>query len=192
VGLVLLVGVAAATLALLAGGRLGGASLPLRSLGLLAGAALVQLVAALVTGPAYAGALAFSALLAAAFVVANVRVPGVALVGLGLLLNAVVVAFNGAMPVPASSAARAGVALDRLTARHDIASAHTRLGWLGDTIPVPAPWRAEVVSPGDVLVAAGVGLLVFTAIYAGRRRAVAGSAPNASRSPGQGDFTRPL
>ena len=33
--------------------------------------------------------------------------------------------------------------------------------WLGDVIPVPAPWRPEVVSPGDVAVAAGLAQLVL-------------------------------
>ena len=38
---------------------------------------------------------------------------------------------------------------------------------LGDVVPVALPLRPQVVSPGDVLVAAGVGLLLVTAGRAG-------------------------
>ncbi|MCY7373051.1 MAG: DUF5317 domain-containing protein, partial [Spirochaetaceae bacterium] len=39
----------------------------------------------------------------------------------------------------------------------------TVLGRLADVVPVAAPWWPQVVSPGDVLVAAGVGLLLVSA-----------------------------
>ena len=39
---------------------------------------------------------------------------------------------------------------------------HTLLADLGDTIPVALPMQPQVVSPGDVLVAAGVALLLVT------------------------------
>jgi hypothetical protein len=44
--------------------------------------------------------------------------------------------------------------------RHELEGPRTRLRPLGDVIPVPLPLRPEVVSPGDVLVAAGLGQLV--------------------------------
>lgn len=185
-GLVLLVGIGALLLGLLAGGRPGSAASRLRALRLLLVAALVQLLAALVAdgaGAPYAAALAVSAVFAGGFVLANVHVPGVALVGLGLVLNAAVVGLNGgAMPVSAPAAARAGVDATRFPlpaagpddagGRHSASADDTRLGFLGDVIPVPSPLRAEVVSAGDVLVAAGVGLLVLTGMSTGgpRRR----------------------
>jgi hypothetical protein len=89
----------------------------------------------------------------------------------GLLANALVVGLNGAMPVSESAAGRAGTTTqDILTgadARHELADRHTRLGFLGDVIPVPAPWRPEVVSPGDIAVAAGLAQLVLLGMRSG-------------------------
>jgi len=120
----------------------------------------------------YVLGLALSALFAAAFCVGNLRVPGVPLVTLGLVANALVVILNGAMPVSIVAALRAGVPITDiaagLDARHDIADSTTTLRPLGDVVPVPLPVRAEVVSPGDVLVAAGLGELVVMGML--RRR----------------------
>lgn len=172
-GLVVGVGALAALLALLAGGRGGDFPARFRRLPLLFGAAAAQLVAAVALGgrpTAYAGALAVSAALAAGFVAVNVRVPGVPLVGLGLLLNAAVVGLNGAMPVSPTALERAGVSAQQFSdGRHELGTGDTRLGFLGDVIPLPLPLHPEVVSAGDVLVAAGVGLLVLTGLYGGPR-----------------------
>jgi hypothetical protein len=46
----------------------------------------------------------------------------------------------------------------------------TRLPWLGYFVPVPLPLLPQVVSPGDVLVAAGAAQLVVTGML--RRRSV--------------------
>jgi hypothetical protein len=125
---------------------------------------------------AYVAGLAASALCAAAFCSRNLRVAGVPLVTLGLVSNALVVACNGAMPVSVSAAARAGVSVVDIAAgrdtRHEIAGAGTTLRLLGDVIPVPLPVRSEVVSPGDVLVAAGLAELVVLGMLrrSGRRR----------------------
>jgi hypothetical protein len=77
------------------------------------------------------------------------------------------------MPVSPEAAARAGLdVLDTLDGRHELAASGTRLAPLGDVVPVPLPLRPEVVSPGDVLVAAGLGqLLVLGMTYGdgGRR-----------------------
>jgi hypothetical protein len=187
VGLVLGVGALAAVVAMLAGGRGGAFPARFRRLPLLLAAAGVQLVAALALGgrpAAYAAGLAVSAALAAGFVAANVRVPGVPLVGLGLLLNAAVVGLNGAMPVSARALERAGVsAAQPIDGRHETLSDDTRLGLLGDVIPLPLPFHREVVSPGDVLVAAGVGLLVLGALY--------GAGQQGASAPGAGDRPQP-
>lgn len=122
---------------------------------------------------AYVVGLAASALCAAAFCARNLRVAGVPLVTLGLISNAIVVAANGAMPVSISAADRAGVPVIDIAAghdsRHEIADSTTTLRLLGDVIPVPLPVRSEVVSPGDVLVAAGLGELVVMGMLRKRR-----------------------
>jgi hypothetical protein len=122
---------------------------------------------------AYVLGLAASALCAAAFCARNLRVAGVPLVTLGLSSNALVVALNGAMPVSVSAASRANVpVIDIATdhdSRHTIAGSRTTLGVLGDVIPVPLPLRSEVISPGDVLVAAGLAELVVIGMVRRRR-----------------------
>src|SRR5439155_20104550 len=93
---------------------------------------------------------------------------GITLISVGLLANAVVVAANGAMPVSIDAAYRARVGISAIAsgsdARHQIAGTGTQLRWLGDVVPVPLPWRPEVVSAGDVLVAAGLAELVVLAM----------------------------
>ena len=122
---------------------------------------------------AYVIGLAVSALCAAAFCAWNLRVAGVPLVTVGLLANATVVAVNGAMPVSVSAASRAGVSVVEIAAgnddRHKIADSGTTLRALGDVIPVPLPVRSEIVSPGDVLVAAGLAELVVMGMLRRRR-----------------------
>ena len=168
-GLILTCGALALLVALARGGTLGALTRRrLRSVGLLAASLAAQLAAAVVARPdgrGYAVALGVGGLLAAAFVARNVRVPGMALVGTGLVLNAVVVGLNGAMPVSVAAAQAAGLAEERLALagdpRHEPLTAATRWGWLGDVVPVPSPVRREVVSPGDVAVALGLGWFVL-------------------------------
>ena len=53
--------------------------------------------------------------------------------------------------------------------RHKPATSHTRVRVLTDVIAVPVPGPlGEVVSAGDVLVAAGAGLLIFSACVIGQ------------------------
>lgn len=142
--------------------RLGG--LPLRRTGLVLAAAGAQLVGAVVGGPAHPVGLLLSAALVVSFLAANRGLRGTGLLAFGLLANALVVGANGAMPVSADAAARAGVAASELAAgqdpRHELSGPATRLRWLGDVVPVPLPGLPQVVSPGDVLVAAGAAQLV--------------------------------
>lgn len=152
--------------------RLG--SLPIRRSGWVWAAAGAQLAGALIGGPAYPLGLALSAGLVGRFLLANRGIRGTGLLALGLLANAAVVALNGAMPVSLDAAGRAGTTTqDILTGadrRHEIATADTRLPWLGDVIATPWPLRPEVVSPGDVLVAAGLGQLVALGMRHGPAR----------------------
>lgn len=159
--------------------RLGG--LPLRARRLVVAALAAQVAGAVVGGPFYAVGLVLSAGLVVAFLSRNRGVRGTGLVALGLAANALVVGVNGAMPVSAQAAGRAGVGVQDLLvgadARHELAGAGTRLRPLGDVIPVPLPWRPEVVSPGDVLVAAGLGQLVALGMVG------AGGAPRRPAGP---------
>lgn len=142
--------------------RLG--ALPLRARRLVVAALLAQLLGTVVGGPFYPLGLAVSAGLVVWFLSRNRGIRGTGLVALGLLGNALVVGANGAMPVSLDASARAGIGIADLLvgqdARHEPAGAGTRLPWLGDVVPVPLPLRPEVVSAGDVLVAAGLGQLV--------------------------------
>jgi hypothetical protein len=176
VALVLLIAVLATGVGLALGGHPRGlARLRLRLPVLLVLAAAVQVIGILLPEPATPlrwAALTATALLTGGFVLANLAVPGVALIGLGLALNTLVIGLNGGMPVRPTSAEHAGV--DWALAVGDplhVSGVGARLGWLGDVVPVLNPLHREVVSVGDLLVAAGVGLLVVTALTAHRPQA---------------------
>jgi hypothetical protein len=152
-------------------GRLG--ELALRHGALVVLAFLAQVVGTVLGGAAYPVGLAVSAVLVAVFLAYNRGVRGSGLVALGLLSNALVVGLNGAMPVSADASGRAGISTQELLAgtdqRHELAGPATRLGLLGDVIPVLLPRRPEVVSVGDVLVAAGLAELVVVGMTRRRR-----------------------
>jgi hypothetical protein len=164
--------------ALLAGRLAGGslrrlAELPVRDRRLVAVALAAQLLGVVVGGPAHPLGLAVSAGLVVAFLARNRGLRGTGLITLGLLANAVVVLANGAMPVSTEAAARAGAStsalLDGSDPRHVPAGPGTRLPWLGDVVPVPLPLLPQVVSAGDVLVAAGAAQLVLLGMLRPRR-----------------------
>jgi hypothetical protein len=119
----------------------------------------------------YPGSLLVSAAFALLFTVRNRRVPGLPLAALGLLLNALVVVSNGAMPVEEQAAVRAGLSDPALSPdpRHEIAGAQTQLRMLGDRIAVPIPGHREIDSLGDLTLAAGAGLFSFELTYRRRR-----------------------
>lgn len=97
--------------------------------------------------------------LLAAVAVANLVLPGAALIGVGIGLNALVIALNGgAMPVSPSALAAAGATMPA-GALHQAMDEGTRLWFLADVIPLAAV--AGVYSVGDVLLAAGAFWLVF-------------------------------
>jgi hypothetical protein len=161
-------------LGLLLGGRVGQLGhLALRQGWLVLVAVVAQAGGAFAGGSLYPLGLALSALLVAGFLAWNRSIRGTGLIALGLLGNALVVGLNGAMPVSAHASGRAGISTQDLLAgtdpRHELASADTSLRELGDVIPVLLPLHPEIVSPGDVLVAAGLAQLVVL----GMRRRVA-------------------
>jgi hypothetical protein len=186
--LALAVVVAAVAVALAGGGSIAGLStLPVRGLRLVVIALAAQLLGsglarATSHSAFYSAGLALGALAVLAFCIRNLRLPGVPLVAAGLVLNAAVVAANGAMPVSTAAAARAGVSVGGIAAggdtRHVISTRGTALAPLADVVPVPLPARGEVVSPGDVLVAAGLGELVVLGMR--RRRRDPARAPRTS------------
>jgi Family of unknown function (DUF5317) len=181
--LVLVVAVLALAVAAAAGGdRL--ARLHVRAVRLLVVAALLQLGTTLLAPDSVtmrAVTLLLCTVLVDLFLWGNWRLSGIPLVAFGLLLNGVVVGLNLAMPVSVDAATRAGLSRADLRLEddpfHEASGSHTRLAVLGDTIPLALPWRPQVVSPGDVLVASGVALLF--AVGAPRRRR--GPVPNRSR-----------
>ena len=161
---------AVAGVASLATGGAGLSRLRLRAVRLLVVAAAVQLgTPLLLPGSGFArwAALSLTGLLTGLFLFGNRRVVGAPLVACGLLLNVVVVVVNGAMPVSVSAAKDAGLTRADLGLRDDAlrepANTSTYVGFLGDVVPLALPLRAQVISPGDVLVAAGVGLLLVSA-----------------------------
>jgi lysylphosphatidylglycerol synthetase-like protein (DUF2156 family) len=96
-----------------------------------------------------------SQVLVVAFLVANRYLPGVFLVAGGLLLNAVVMAANGAMPVDPVAIQALGLGdVEVPLGKHTLMDEHTLLPWLADIIPLP-PLRT-IISVGDVVLAAGV------------------------------------
>lgn len=98
------------------------------------------------------------------FALVNLRLVGMPVVLVGLLCNFLVIGANGAMPVRASAVRAADVAssadgLD-LGAKRRLAEPGDRFELLSDIVPVPAPVR-EVLSFGDLILAAGVADVVF-------------------------------
>jgi hypothetical protein len=110
-----------------------------------------------------------SALLIGVVVLANRRVPGMAVIGLGLLLNAAVYSANGGfMPVSDAALNRSGqVSSEAMLAggrvqKTFLMAPDTPLWFLGDVVPVGVLGR--VFSPGDLVAAFGVFVLVVGAL----------------------------
>ncbi|HEX9889819.1 MAG TPA: DUF5317 domain-containing protein [Nitriliruptorales bacterium] len=112
-----------------------------------------------VTGsPSYLLLLA-SQLLVVGWTVTNRYRPGIPLIGLGLALNAIVIAANGAMPVDPDAIARLGIDGAQVRpGKHVLLTEATRLPWLADILALP-PIRT-IISVGDIVLAAGLVPLV--------------------------------
>ena len=91
-----------------------------------------------------------------------------AVAGLGIALNVLVIGANGAMPVSIKATSEMGVPRD--TAREELASdclheelnADTRLAPLADIVTVSGPpWQRGVISVGDVVLAFSLAAWVF-------------------------------
>ena len=105
-----------------------------------------------------------------AFAWVNRRLPAVWLVMAGLALNLLVIGVNGGMPVSAAALETAGASAEGLvgtgTLKHHLMGPTDDLTPLGDVIGIPPP-IGTVISIGDVLLYAGVAILVV-AVMLGR------------------------
>jgi hypothetical protein len=116
------------------------------------------------------------------FVAVNWRLRGFLLIGLGLLLNAVVIAANLGMPVSEHAARQSGQAeaIGVLTSgddpKHHLASEEDVLLPLADVIPVGSPFNI-VVSAGDVISYVGAAVFLTATML--------GAADRTPRSPGR-------
>ncbi|HJR45502.1 MAG TPA: DUF5317 family protein [Actinomycetota bacterium] len=96
----------------------------------------------------------------AVFFALNWKLAGMALAAAGFVLNVIVIAANGAMPVSQRASELAGLEdVGELGVKHELLDDGTAVPWLADVIPVPG--TGKVVSLGDVLLAAGIGWLVY-------------------------------
>ncbi len=93
-----------------------------------------------------------------------------AIAGLGISLNILVIGINGGMPVSINAAQSVGAeraALDELAAQQCLYVAlddSTLLSGLGDVLPVPGPrWHQALISVGDLLLALGLSVWLFVA-----------------------------
>jgi hypothetical protein len=174
----LLVAAAAVGAALLAGSRKGTldalAATRFRWTGLVFEGLLIQVVFGIwsPSGLSQTGALwilILSNLAIAGFILANARLPGMLLAGLGLAMNLTVIVANGAMPVSSGAASAAGLSppQEGSALKHEQMDSDTVLPWLGDTLPVPG--LGEVWSVGDVVLALGIARLVYAQMLTQRR-----------------------
>ena len=94
----------------------------------------------------------------------NPEYPSVVAVGVGFLMNGIVVLINGGMPVDTSLAggdAGLGVLTTRLDYLHVELRRSTHLVGLADVLPIVMPFgRSAALSIGDLFIAFGVGWLV--------------------------------
>jgi Family of unknown function (DUF5317) len=99
--------------------------------------------------------------LAAYFVWANRSIPGVVVIAAGGALNLLAIAANhGVMPTSAWAERAAGLQPADAFANSAVVD-HPHLLWLGDVIPVPAPFGlSNVLSIGDLLIYAGALVLL--------------------------------
>ena len=98
-------------------------------------------------------------------VLLNRTKPGMWIVGLGVLMNFVVIAVNGGMPVLAGAAEVASgftVSQPDLTGsfKHVLLDETSRLTFFSDVIPIRLVRIGEVISLGDVFLALGLGIFL--------------------------------
>ena len=100
-----------------------------------------------------------------ALVLANRSKPGMWIAGLGVLMNFMVIAVNGGMPVLAGAAEVASgftVSQPDLTGsfKHILLDETSRLTFFADVIPLRLLGIGEVISLGDIFLAMGLGVFL--------------------------------
>jgi uncharacterized protein DUF5317 len=122
------------------------------------------------------------------FAALNFNLPGMTLIAAGALCNLVVISVNGGMPVSTEAIARAGLdnpftpGAATKGAHHALTNGDS-LRFLADVIPVRV--MANVISVGDILIWAGLLLLIAQLMVGpkGKRRQGAASRLRASSEP---------
>lgn len=100
------------------------------------------------------------------FTVVNVRMPGMALVMIGLACNFAVIAVNGGMPASADALIASdqedvlALLKEEGADKHHLLTESDELTFLADVIPVPEP-IGQAISVGDIFVYAGLIWLVL-------------------------------
>ncbi len=144
--------------------------------------------------PALGMALVASYSVLLVFMVLNRRLPGLGLAGAGTLLNLIAIVANGGfMPTTAATLVAAGlerthmVLGQRVLGSKDIllSPGSAPLAWLGDTMTLVWP-IPQAFSVGDILVAMGVGALVFFGTQPRGRRTRDTGKTGAGPHPGAG------
>lgn len=136
-----------------------GLRLPIVRLPLLVAGASGTAAAQVVGAEAATLVLGLSLAVLAAFAVSNAHVTGIAVVGLGLVLNLAAVVLNDGMPVrpgalvAADVVERADLPTVELTAPRHLETPRDRAPVLGDVLPVPG--AREVLSFGDLIILVG-------------------------------------
>lgn len=101
------------------------------------------------------GLLLASQLFVAVWIALNRYRPGMPLIFIGLLLNAVVLTANGAMPVAPEAIAAIGLpGIEPVPGKHELMTQATRFGYLADVVPLPP--LHTIVSLGDIAIGAGL------------------------------------
>jgi hypothetical protein len=105
-----------------------------------------------------------------AFTLANRRAPWIAVIALGALMNFSVILLNQGMPTSARAAAHLGFSAEDTRAllmrgKHVLETDSTRLRFLGDVIPIPGD--GSLASPGDIIIWAGLALMLQSLMIAG-------------------------
>jgi len=133
------------------------------------------------------GVLALSYTMLLAFGVANVRLPGMPLILLGLACNAAVIVSNGGMPVSEEALRASGqpdviqYLVDEGAYKHHLMQDYDVLPFLADVLPVPRPIR-QVISIGDVFIYLG---LLWLTVWAMRVRIPSTSSTGSRRVRGK-------
>jgi hypothetical protein len=150
------------------GGRLQRlADVSLRHAWMLPGALVLQLLATTIVPSAGEGLLTavhlLSYVLAALFLLSNIRLPGLWVLTLGAGFNAIaIVANGGVMPARAAAMEAAGIPMPSPGEfANSQALPHPRLSFLGDVFAWPRPLPlSNVFSIGDVLIVAGAAIAI--------------------------------